>query len=261
MREAQEVQVWQEWRARRSEALTAPLGPLSVTGTHWLADHPDGLLPDIPGRWRPAGESLSLTRGTGLTVDGRPYAGEALLSPDTGGPAASRVAAGRRRLLVLRREGEWAVRVHDPAAPARTAFPGLTVSPWDARWSVAGRFTPYASTRTERVANADGRERGLGLGGDLDFRLEGHEHRLRVAVEADGGLWAVFADATSGSGSFRFRFLRTPAPDAEGRVRADFNRAVLPPCALADHFLCPFPPAGNTLPIAVEAGERNLVEG
>lgn len=34
----------------------------------------------------------------------------------------------------------------------------------------------------------------------------------------------------------------------------DFNRAVLPPCAFAEHFICPFPPPGNTLGVAIEAG-------
>lgn len=88
----------------------------------------------------------------------------------------------------------------------------------------------------------------------MAFALDGQEFTLRVAVQGDGSLWAVFADATSGDGSFRFRFLYPGAPDAEGRTTVDFNRAQLPPCAFADHFLCPFPPPGNTLPVAVAAG-------
>jgi uncharacterized protein (DUF1684 family) len=56
-------------------------------------------------------------------------------------------------------------------------------------------------------------------------------------------------------GQFRFRFLPLVAePDASGGVLLDFNRAVLPPCAFADHFSCPFPPPGNTLPFPVPAG-------
>lgn len=43
-------------------------------------------------------------------------------------------------------------------------------------------------------------------------------------------------------------------------MTVDLNRAVLPPCAFADHFICPFPPPGNTLPVAVEAGERNRID-
>jgi uncharacterized protein (DUF1684 family) len=123
---------------------------------------------------------------------------------------------------------------------------------------VPGRLTPYDEGRTVRVPNADGRERGLGLGGEVEFRLDGQEHMLRVSVQGDGSLWAVFADVTSGDGSYRFRFLHPVAPDAEGRTTVDFNRAQLPPCAFADHFICPFPPPGNTLSVAIGAGERNL---
>ncbi|MEV7714647.1 DUF1684 domain-containing protein, partial [Streptomyces sp. NPDC088270] len=94
----------------------------------------------------------------------------------------------------------------------------------------------------------------------IAFEADGAEHTLQVAVEPDGSLWAVFADATSGSGSYRFRFLRPSAPAGDGGVTVDFNRALLPPCAFADHFICPFPPPGNTLPLAVEAGERNRVD-
>lgn len=69
---------------------------------------------------------------------------------------------------------------------------------------------------------------------------------------------AVFADSASRDGSCRFRFPYPDAPDAEGRTTVDLDRAVLPPCAFADHFICPFPPPGNTLGVAIEAGERTL---
>jgi uncharacterized protein (DUF1684 family) len=81
---------------------------------------------------------------------------------------------------------------------------------------------------------------------------------LRTTVEGDGSLGAVFGDATSGAG---VRFPRPAAPDAEGRTTVDFNRALLPPCAFAHHFICPFPPPGNTLDIAVGAGELNVIRG
>lgn len=76
-----ELGEWQEWRARRGAQLTAPYGPLSPAGTHWLAEHPDGLLPDIPGRRRPAGGGVPLTRAVGLTVHGRPTRGRRCPAP------------------------------------------------------------------------------------------------------------------------------------------------------------------------------------
>ena len=52
------------------------------------------------------------------------------------------------------------------------------------------------------------------------------------------------------------RQLVTPAPSKDGEVWIDFNRAYNMPCAYTDFATCPLPPAGNTLPFAVEAGEK-----
>ncbi|MEU5756036.1 DUF1684 domain-containing protein [Streptomyces sp. NPDC047829] len=249
---------WKQWHAQRVAAVSAPYGPLALTGTYWLEDHPEGRLPGVPGRWTTDGDAVLLRAAgaDGLTVDGRPFDGEVRLTADPG-PANSRVTHGERHLVALVREGSWGVRDFDPAAGARRTFGGIAATPHDPRWSVPGRFTPYdTGRRSVRVPNADGRERGLGLGGELAFALEGRDLTLQVSVEEDGSLWAVFADATSGSTSYRFRFLRPAAPDDEGRTTVDFNRALLPPCAFADHFVCPFPPPGNTLEVRVEAGER-----
>ncbi|MDQ1044228.1 DUF1684 domain-containing protein [Streptomyces sp. V4I2] len=254
-------EAWKQWHEHRTETVAAPYGPLALTGTYWLEDCPGGRLPDIAGSWTVEGDAVVLTAadGDGLTVDGQPFAGAVRLTADRGPAGVARVAYGERRLVVLVREGVWGVRDFDPASAARRAFRGIEATPYDPRWSVPGRFTQYGEDRTVRVENADGRARGLGLGGELAFRLDGRELTLQVTVQGDGSLWAVFGDATSGNGSYRFRFLRPAAPDADGRTTVDLNRALLPPCAFADHFICPFPPPGNTLELAVEAGERHLL--
>lgn len=56
------------------------------------------------------------------------------------------------------------------------------------------------------------------------------------------------------------RALQIAAPDGEGRVTIDFNRAGNLPCAYTDLATCPLPPAGNRLPVAIEAGERIPLE-
>ncbi|AJE86518.1 hypothetical protein SLNWT_6142 [Streptomyces albus] len=262
-RQQRQRQEWERWRAERTAEVSAPYGLTALRSTHWLSDYPDGRLPAIPGEWilPPEGGApvLRAAAGDGLIVDEAPFAGELRLGPDSGPPAAARVALGRRRLVVLAREGAWAVRDFDPASPARAAFRGIATGAFDPDLAVPGRFTPYGTGRTVRVAHADGRERGLGLGGELAFELAGQRRTLRVAVLGDGSLWAVFADATSGRGSYRFRFLDTAAPGPDGAAVVDFNRARLPSCAFADAFLCPFPPPGNTLDVPVEAGELRLL--
>ncbi|MEU0130946.1 DUF1684 domain-containing protein [Streptomyces sp. NPDC006289] len=261
--DSEEFQAWQRWHEGRIVAVAAPHGPLALTGTHWLADHPEGRIPGVPGLWREDGDEVVLTATPedGLTVDAKPLTGDVRLGADRGAIDTSRVAQTERRLVVLRREGLWAVRDFDPLSPARHAFRTIEATPYDARWSVDGTFRPYDTEKSIRVENADGRERGLGLSGEIAFTLDGTEHTLQVAVEPDSSLWAVFADATSGDTSYRFRFLRPAAPGEDGRVRVDLNRALLPPCAFADHFICPFPPPGNTLTAAVPAGERNRIDG
>ncbi|MFH8368120.1 DUF1684 domain-containing protein [Streptomyces sp. NPDC018031] len=254
---------WRSWRRAREEAVSAPGGPLALTGTHWLDDAaPGGELPGVPGRWAVDGEELVLSAAAadGLRVDGRPLDGTARLGTDAG-PESARVTSGARRLVVLRREGRWAVRVFDPDAPARHAFRGIDAFGYDARWAVPAVYRPYPDSRAVRVANADGRRRGLHLAGEVVFTVGGAEHRLAAVAEDDGALWIVLADGTSGGSSYRFRFLRPGVPGPDGALTLDFNRALLPPCAFADHFICPFPPPGNTLPFDVPAGERNLTGG
>ncbi|MGW7241907.1 DUF1684 domain-containing protein [Streptomyces sp. NPDC054804] len=247
---------WKRWHEDRVETVSAPYGPLALTGTHWVEDHPDGRLPGVPGAWTVDGDTvlLTATAADGLALDGEPFAGTVRLAADR--EPSARITLGERRLVVLVREGVWGVRDYDPAAPARRTFLGIDATPYDPRWSVPGRFTPYDDRRTVRVDTADGVERALVLAGELAFTLADRALTLQVAEQTDGRLWAVFADASSGAGSYRFRFLYSAAPGADGTTTVDFNRSQLPPCAFADHFICPFPPPGNRLGLAVEAGER-----
>ncbi|MGI5448990.1 DUF1684 domain-containing protein [Streptomyces sp. CA-243310] len=252
---------WRRWHEHRVATVSAPHGPLALTGTHWLADYPEGRIPAVPGEWRTtdAGVALHADPEDGLRLDGAPFTGDAVLTSDEAPPSHSRISAGDLRIVVIRREGEWAVRVFDPASEARRDFTGIEAGPYHPEFALPGRFRPYDRGRTVQVENADGRDRGLGLGGELVFTRDGVEHALQVAVdEEDGSLWAVFGDATGGVSSYRFRFLKPGTPGEDGSITVDFNRAQLPPCAFADHFICPFPPPGNTLPFEVPVGERRL---
>lgn len=157
----------------------------------------------------------------GLTVGEQPFTGEVRLRTDPGPAGRARVAYGEWRLVVLVREGVWGVRDYAPESFARRAFRGLRVTPYAPRRVVPGRFTPHdAGARTVRVPNADGGERGLGLGGELAFELDGRGLSGQVTVEQNGSPWAVLADATSGNGSFRFRFPRPAHRTPRGARRS-----------------------------------------
>ncbi len=253
---------WKHWRDERVVAARAPHGPLALTGTHWLADLRGGV-PGVPGRWEQQDNCVVLTAAAhdGLAVDGAALDGPVKLCPDTA-PKPSVITHGGRLLILILRDGEYAVRIYDPASAARTAFAGIDAHPYDEQWALPARFTPYEADRSIDVRNADGRERPLALAGTVGFTVpdSGEALTLHVSRAGEGSLSAVFADATSGTGPFGFRFVSLAAPDRDGATVLDFNRAYLPPCAFADHFICPFPPPGNRLAVAVPAGETHVFQ-
>jgi hypothetical protein len=71
----------------------------------------------------------------------------------------------------------------------------------------------------------------------------------------------LFTDATSGRATYpACRSLTVGVAGRQQAVTLDFNRAVNLPCAYTDFATCPLPPAGNRLPVAVEAGEQTPYE-
>jgi uncharacterized protein (DUF1684 family) len=80
-----------------------------------------------------------------------------------------------------------------------------------------------------------------------------------LLIVKSGDTYSVmFRDATSGKetyGGGRYLELE-PADLADNRAILDFNKAFNPYCAYNPNFACPLPPAENTLPMAIKAGER-----
>ncbi|MFJ9520000.1 DUF1684 domain-containing protein [Kitasatospora sp. NPDC101801] len=254
------TEAWQRWTERRTAAVGAPHGALALTGTHWLEPEPTAI-PGLPGSWWAADGAVLVQAkaADGLRVRGAEGAldGTVELRPDTA-PDADLLTFGEILLVPIEREGELALRVFDPDSPARASFAGIAAYPYAPEWAVPAVFTPFESDQDVLVPNADGRERPLAVTGRIAFQLAGEPHTLTVSREGDR-LTGVIADGTSGRETYRFRFVVLPAPDGDGRTVLDLNRAYLPPCAFADHFVCPFPPPGNRLTVAVEAGEKQVL--
>lgn len=256
-----EIESWQQWRSRREKRLRGSHGTLALTGTHWLDEEPAPIVEGEPVLWSsgPDGKTVVLTAKAehGIVFRGEPVDGTVTLQVDTAeNPDTLSVPEYDIKLVLIEREGNAALRVYDPNSPALAAFDGIDAFDYDPGWAVPATFTPYDGPRVEKVLNADGAVRGLGLDGTLSFELEDGAHTLQAALTDGGGLWIVFADPTTAESTPFFRFLDTAAPDPEtGRVTLDFNRAYLPPCSFTDHYVCPVPPPGNKLEQPVRAGE------
>ncbi|MFF0815100.1 DUF1684 domain-containing protein [Rhodococcus sp. NPDC003318] len=238
---------WEHWHSAREAALSEPDGWLGLTALHWLDDQPTAL-DGVPGLWHVDGDTV--------VHSGTPETG--ILTPAEGAPGV-RVALGERSAEVIRRTGRYAVRIHDPKAPALASFAGIPVYEPEPAWVVSGRFTAFPERRIVVTgAVVDGLEHRHPAVGTVTFEHGGTEHTVTVFGDGSGPTRLLFTDATSGVTTYpAARILHIAAPAADGTVTLDLTRAENLPCAFTDAATCPIAPAENRLPFAVEAGERN----
>jgi hypothetical protein len=124
-----------------------------------------------------------------------------------------------------------------------------------------GRIDPPARPGTVRVLGLDGIEVEAGEAGSVLVPTPGGRTRLRVlrlpsAGNEESELEIFFRDETSGHGTYPAGRFVALTPAEAGQYRLDFNRARNPFCAYSSAYACPAPWRGNTLPMAVTAGER-----
>ncbi|MFF2555080.1 DUF1684 domain-containing protein [Nocardia sp. NPDC058058] len=232
------VSDWQRWHAERETLATDAHGLAAATGTHWLSDIPlriDG----VPGEWV-AADGRAIGDGSGFHLE---------LVP------GDRAPSGDLLLQPLIRAGEIALRVFDPNASTRTGLEGIDAFTPDRAWVFDGvAETGSAPLLLDHIDGFVSTNTGV----RVRITVDGRELVLSGAGAPNGDIQLTFADTTNGSQTQRFRFLTIPAPDSQGRVVVDFNRAYLPPCTFSDHYLCPLPPPENRLDFPVRAGETFL---
>lgn len=251
---------------RRALAVTQPLGSLALTNTQLVdTDQP---IWGVPGRWAPlpAGESglkLTAAAADGIHVDGALVDGEIVVrgkdSPDASDIVFSDTVRGA---VITQAGGGYALRVWDAHSEAIENFGGIDAFAYDPAWVVTAQWSenPEGTTLGFQHLKDDEEEpaRTEVIPGSIRFTRDGVDYDL-AAFKAGRALQLVFADATNGDSTYsvgRFLFL---APNADGTITLDFNRAILPPCAFSYAFNCPLPPKQNRFGIPIEAGEKNVL--
>jgi uncharacterized protein (DUF1684 family) len=250
---------WQHWHVTHESALADPHGFLAITGIHWLTGEAQRFA-DAPGEWWTDvdGVTVVLAPGEELVVGGVAVHGRYSFGviAERGGINA---AFDDAVVEVAKRGGHDIIRPRHPEHPLRADFAGTPAYAPDSRWSVPARFVPFDVPRPVTVgASVEGLQHVYESPGRVEFEVDGHGLALTTFNGgAPGSLFILFTDATSGVTTYAAnRSLRVDAPDADGMVTLDFNRATNLPCAYTDFATCPLPPAENRLPIAVEAGEK-----
>lgn len=248
---------WEDWKAVRERFFADPVGWLALVSLDWLGEAPQRY-GDLPGLWWQDADAACLDPAGGkLAHRGAPVTEVARFALEDGG-AGTRVTAGDLEIEIVRRSG-YLIRVHDPKAPALREFRGIPSYAPDPDWVLTGTFEPFDAPRPTRVGTV---VEGLGhvdvAPGTVRFRHKGAEHTLTAFNgRRPGTLQILFTDETSGQTTYAAnRSMFVAAPDPDGTVRLDFNRATNMPCAFTDFATCPLPPAGNHLPFRVTAGEQ-----
>ncbi len=253
------------WRAGRYAHLRQDHGWLTLAGLGWLkpgvnrlgsASDADVVLPSGPAE---AGTVTLSDDGPvaegAFTHQGSPAANLRLETDANGDPTL--LELGPLHLCVIERGGRLAIRSWDTESPRRREFDGIEHWPVDPAWRFQARYelTPDSILAVPDVIGVVEEEPSPAA---VAFEVSGVTHRLQgLEGGPNGELWLVFGDATNGQETYGGgRFLYTGAPEADGTVVVDFNRAYNPPCVFSPYATCPLPWPANRLPIRVEAGER-----
>jgi uncharacterized protein len=150
-------------------------------------------------------------------------------------------------------------------ASRRRAFGGLPLFDYDPAFRCVVDLAPAPEAAAHDLSG--GRDGYVQL---IPFaRTDGLQGRLGGELTLywlggyGGGVFLPFRDATTGRGTFGGgRYLLDGIKgadlgmDADGRAILDFNFAYNPSCAYSARWICPLAPSENTLPLAVQAGER-----
>lgn len=260
------------WRNRRVERLQQPDGWLSLVGLHWIDPGPhyvgSGADSGIRLNTGPAHLGLiTLQDGrvmfqpdaaSGATIDGKPVKGAVQLhADDEGEPTVLAFNDGSASLIVIGRDGRYALRVRDSLAKTRTGFTGIESFSVDPAWHIRARFEAHPPGETIDIASVINTIEAMPNPGAVVFEKDGKQHRIEAVDEGDGQLFLIFADRTSGHQTYGAgRFLYADPPATDGSVVLDFNRAYNPPCVFTPYATCPLPPPENRLDLAVTAGEK-----
>ncbi|MBB4132878.1 MULTISPECIES: DUF1684 domain-containing protein [unclassified Xanthomonas] len=260
------------WRDGRLQELRAPDGWTSLVGLHWLSlkAHYIGSSADSGIRLAVGPPKMGMVsseggvvwfvpeRGAALTVDGKPLTGRIRFHSDLDPqPTFIRFDDGNGVLSLIHRGDRDALRVKHADAPSRTRFAGLEYWPADPSWRITARYVPNAVGKTIPIVDIVGISSEQANAGAIVFERDGKSYRLETIGAPGQPMFVVFADRTSGHGSYPAgRFLDLDVADAAGQVVVDFNRAYNPPCAFTPFATCPLPPPENRIDLAVTAGEK-----
>ncbi|CAN5247372.1 DUF1684 domain-containing protein [soil metagenome] len=258
-------QVLATYHERRELSVVQPKGSLALVNTQWIDS--EQTIWGVPGTWAPlpkgkSGIRVTATAADNITVDGVLVDGEAVVrGKDDESPSEIVFSETVTGFVIASEEGNYALRVFDANSEGIQEFGSIDSFDYNPEWVITAQFTEIPGGKAVGFEHLkdDGKTRDMAVPGEITFSKDGIDYNL-AAFKAGRALQLVFADATSGDTTYsvgRFLFI---APNRDGSITLDFNRAVLPPCGFSYAFNCPMPPKQNRFSVPIEAGEKNVLK-
>jgi uncharacterized protein (DUF1684 family) len=256
---------YQTYHERRELSVVQPKGSLALINTQWV--DAEQTIYGVPGVWAPlpAGESglrLTAAASDDIRVDGDLVDGSVIVRGKNDViPSEIVFSETVTGFVIASEQGSYALRVWDSNSEGIQEFGSIDGFAYNPEWVITAKWSEIPGGKAigfEHLKD-DGATRDEVIPGEITFSKDGVDYDL-AAFKAGRALQLVFADATNGDSTYsvgRFLFL---APNADGTITLDFNRAVLPPCAFSYNFNCPLPPKQNRFAVPIEAGEKNVLK-
>lgn len=241
-------QKWNDWHSEREAELQEPHGWLSLVELAWLGEESKEL-EHFPGKWSATGNVVTFSAPQqGVFHAEEPSSGPIVIEID--GTDTSLADSLGRRAEIAPRFGKIMVRIRDPHAATRRQFAGVPTYPYDPDWVRQGPFTPFDSVQEILVSSAQAGYQSS-LRGFGTVTLAG---KKLIVTGEDEPTMLIFHDLTNGETTEAWR--AAPVTLEGDTATVDFNRSVNFPAHFTEFGTCPTPPAGNDLPMRVEAGEK-----
>ena len=161
---------------------------------------------------------------------------------------------------IIKREGQYLLRVKDTLSQYRTALTSLPIYPIDKKYCIEGHVDPAISPDAEvSFKNILGMDITSNISAVINFQWEGQDYSLSALDGGSDMYWIMVHDQTTGIDTYGGgRYLYLKSADEDGRVVLDFNKLENPPCVFTPFATCPLPPKSNHLPFQIHAGEKML---
>lgn len=254
------TQRWERFRSGRNSALASDHGWLTLTSLQWLPASPTPLS-GLPGLWSFEGTTASLTaKATDhltLVESGEPVVGT-ITAELVDEQSIMWVSWNSVVVELGMRANRYMIRTRDSASPVLTNFTQVPVFDYNPNLVVTGTFERWDTPRHTVIATANPLVPGVAeLVGEVSFEFNGTQYRLAAEEGGLGSLVLTFHDASNEISTSHWRKVELTRPRPDGSVVIDFNRAINYPSAFTDYGTCPAPVTANTLPVSIEAGERD----